>query len=204
MTLTRRQAILSTLFGTGYVGLRALAPGLPASFLLTPRRALAANPAPACGLAARAQYFVFNTSGGGDPINASVPGTYGDPGIVHSLDPAMAPTPLTLRGQAQTAAAPWATLPQAVLDRTCFWHLMTDTPVHPKEPDVLKLMGATYGGEMLPSLPAKNMAPCLGTIQSQPLVLGATSPAEGLSFGGAALPIVPALALKATLTNPMG
>jgi hypothetical protein len=201
---TRRQALLSTLFGTGYVGLRALATGLPAAFLLNPRRALAANPAPACGMAARAQYFVFNTLGSGDPINASVPGTYDDPKIVHSADPSMAPTPLKLRDQMFTAAAPWATLPQAVLDRTTFWHMMTNTPVHPKEPDVLRLMGSTYGGEMLPSLLAKNMAPCLGTIQTQPITVGATSPAEGLSFNGAALPIIPALALKATLTNPAG
>ena len=32
---------------------------------------------------------------------------------------------------------------------------MTNTPVHPKEPDVLKLMGTTYAGEMLPSLLAQ-------------------------------------------------
>jgi len=202
--LNRRQALLSTLFGTGYVGLRALATGLPAAFLLNPRRALAANPAPACGAAAKAQYFVFNTLGSGDPINANVPGLYDDPKITHSADPSMAPTPLKLRGQTFTAAAPWAQLPQPVLDRTTFWHLMTNTPVHPKEPDVLKLMGGTYGGEMLPSLLAKAMAPCLRTIQTQPLTLGATSPAEGLSYNGAALPIIPALALKATLTNPAG
>ena len=202
--LNRRQALLSTLFGTGYVGLRALATGLPAAFLLNPRRALAANPAPACGAAAKAQYFVFNTLGSGDPINANVPGLYDDPKITHSADPSMAPTPLKLRGQTFTAAAPWAQLPQSVLDRTTFWHLMTNTPVHPKEPDVLKLMGGTYGGEMLPSLLAKAMAPCLRTIQTQPLTLGATSPAEGLSYNGAALPIIPALALKATLTNPAG
>ena len=202
--LTRRQALLQTLFGTGLVGLRALATGLPAAFLLSPRRALAANPAPACGAQAKAQYFIFNTLGSGDPINANVPGMYDDPKITHSADPAMAPGPLKLRGQTVTAAAPWAQLPPAVLDRTTFWHLMTNTPVHPKEPDVLKLMGGTYGGEMLPSLLAKSMAPCLGTIQSQPLTLGATSPAEGLSYNGAALPIIPALALKATLTNPAG
>jgi hypothetical protein len=202
--LTRRQALLSTLFGTGYVGLRALATGLPASFLLNPRRALAANPTPTCGAATSAQYFVFNTCGSGDPINSSVPGTYDDPMVVHSADPSMAPTKLALRGQSYTAAAPWASLPQAVLDRTSFWHMMTNTPVHPKEPDVLKLMGGTYGGEMLPSVLAKQMAPCLGTIQSQPITIGATSPAEGLSFEGAALPIIPALALKSTLTNPAG
>jgi hypothetical protein len=202
--ITRRDAIMSTLFGAGCVGLRALATGLPPALLLNPRRALAA--APACGAAqqAKAQFIILNTSGSGDPINASAPGTYDDAAISHSLDPAMAPTALTLGGQATTAAAPWAALPQAVLDRTVFWHLMTNTPVHPKEPDVLKLMGSVYAGEMLPSLLAKQLAPCLNTIQAQPISLGATSPAEGLSYGGAALPIIPALALKATLTNTPG
>jgi hypothetical protein len=202
--ITRRNALMSTLFGAGYVGLRALATGLPASFLLNPRRALADAPAPACSNAAKAQFVIFNTSGGGDPINASVPGTYEDKGIVHSSDPSMAPAPLTIKGQPYTAAAPWATLPQNVLDRTSFWHMMTNTPVHPKEPDVLKLMGAAYQGEMLPSLLAKRLAPCLGTVQMQPITLGAASPSEGLTFGGQALPIIPALALKATLTNPAG
>ena len=197
--LTRRDTLLSSLLGTGLLGLRALASGLPVSVLVNPRRALAAA---ACSGAGKAQYFIFNTSGAGDPINASVPGTYEDPNIVHSADPAMAPTPLSILGQPYTAAAPWASLPQAVLDRTCFWHTMTNTPVHPKEPDVLKLMGATTNGEMLPSLLAKQMAPCLGTIQAQPITVGATSPSEGLSFSGAALPIIPALALKATLTSP--
>jgi len=117
--INRRQALLSTLFGTGYVGLRALATGLPVSFLLDPRRALAAVPAnPACPSSAGAQFVLFNTSGNGDPLNASVPGTYEDPNIVHSSDPTMAPTSLTIQGQKFTAAAPWATLPQNVLDRT--------------------------------------------------------------------------------------
>src|SRR4051812_23218325 len=202
--ITRRQAITSTLFGTGYVGLRALATGLPASFLLNPRRALAANPAAACNAPDKAQYIILNTSGQGDPINASVPGTYDDPAITHSGDPALAATSLTLRGRATMAAAPWAALPQAVLDRTTFWHLMTNTPIHPKEPEVLKLMGTTAAGEMLPSLLARYLAPCLGTIQTQPISVGATTPAEGLSYAGAAQPIIPALALKATLTAPAG
>ena len=199
--ITRRETLLSTLLGTGMLGLRALASGLPVSLLLNPRRALA-DAACAGAAAAKAQFFIFNTSGAGEPINASVPGTYDDPNIVHSADSTMAPTPLSILGQSYTAAAPWAALPQAVLDRTCFWHTMTNTPVHPKEPDVLKLMGATTNGEMLPSLLAKQLAGCLGTIQAQPITLGATSPSEGLSFGGAALPIIPALALKATLTSP--
>src|SRR5215471_8655735 len=188
--ITRREAILSTLFGAGCIGLRALATGLPASFLLNPRRALAAGAA-GCASTDKAQYIILSTSGGGDPINASVPGTYDDSAIAHSLDQSMVATPLTIRGQSFMAAAPWATLPQNVLDRTCFWHLKTNTPVHPKEPQVLELMGTTNAGEMLPSLLAKTVAPCLGTIQTQPISVGAGTPAEGLSFGGAALPIIP-------------
>ncbi len=202
--ITRRQALLSTLFGTGMIGLRALATGLPASLLINPRRALADMPASGCPDTSKAQFIIFNTSGQGDPINANVPGTYDDPKIAHSADPSMASTPIRIAGKTYTAAAAWAQLPQAVLDRTCFWHLMTNTPVHPKEPDVLKLMGATAAGEMLPSLLAKQLSACLGTIQTQPLCLGATTPAESLSFGGSALPIIPALALKSTLTSPAG
>jgi hypothetical protein len=116
----------------------------------------------------------------------------------------MAPTSLSINGQQYTAAAPWATLPQNVLNRTCFWHIMTNTPVHPKEPDVLKLMDSTLSDEMLPSILANQLAPALGTIQTQPISIGAASPSEGLTYGGQALPIIPALALKATLTSPAG
>ena len=201
--ITRRQALISTLLGAGGLGLRALATGLPASLLLNPRRALASPPPAGCS-ATTGQFIILNTSGNGDPINASVPGTYLDPKIAHSLDPSMVPTPLMIQGQTYTAAAPWAALPQAVLDRTCFWHTMTNTPVHPKQPDVLKLMETTAADEMLPSLLAQQLAPCLGTIQTEPISVGATSPSEGLTYQGRALPIIPALALKATLTTPAG
>ncbi len=202
--MTRRQGLKTTLLGAGLVGLRALATGLPPSLLLDPRRALGAGATPLCGSNAQAQYIIFNTSGLGDPINASVPGTYADPNIVHSPDPSMAATALTIAGQSTQAAAPWASLPQNVLDRTCFWHLMTNTPVHPEEPNVLKLMGVTAAGEMLPSLLARQLAPCLGTIQSQPICMGASTPSEGISYDGAPLPITPALALKATLASAPG
>src|SRR5262249_41758668 len=88
--------------------------------------------------------------------------------------------------------------------RTVFWHMMTGTSVHPKEPEALRLMGATQGSEMFPSVLAKHLAPCLGTIQPQPICVGALTPSESLSYAGAALPVIPALALKATLTNPAG
>ena len=93
MNLSRRDALMSTLFGASYVGLRALATGLPAAFLLNPRKALADVPEAGCAAASKAQFIIMNTSGQGDPINASVPGTYSDPKIVHSSDPTMAATP---------------------------------------------------------------------------------------------------------------
>src|SRR6185436_18831298 len=80
----------------------------------------------------------------------------------------------------------------------------TDTPVHSKEPHVLRLMGATPAREMLPSVLARQLAPCLGTVQPQPISVGALTPSENLSYGGAALPVIPPLALRATLANPQG
>jgi hypothetical protein len=205
MNITRRSALMTTLFGAGWMGLRALATGLPVSFLMNPRKALAdTGNGPACADASKAQYIIFQTSGNGDSINANVPGTYDDANIVHPSDPTMMGKSLTIGGKQYTAAAVWSTLPQNVLDRTTFWHIMTNTPVHPKEPQVLELMGATKQGEMLPSVLAKLMAPCLNTIQTQPISVGASSPSEALQFDGAALPIIPPVALRSTLLNPTG
>jgi hypothetical protein len=200
--ISRRDALLFTLFGAGYVGLRSVATGLPVSFLANPRKSLAARARD--GALPEPQYIILSTSGDGDSINACVPGTYEDPLIVHSRAPELAPKPLKLRDRAFDAAAPWSSLPQNVLDRTVFWHLMTDTPVHSKEPEVLRLMGATEKKEMLPSLLSKELAPRLGTIQTQPISVGALTPSEALSYGGAALPVIPPLALKATLASPAG
>lgn len=202
--LSRRDWLKQSLLGCGLLGLRAAATGLPVSLLANPRRALAEDALPVCADKTKAQYVIFATSSQGDPLNANAPGTYLDTKIVHSSDPRLAPAMLSLGGQAYKAATPWTTLPAEVLGRTSFWHLATGTPIHPKEPDVLKLMGATYAAEMLPSLLARQLAACLGTVQPQPIAIGATSPSEGLSYQGAALPIVPAQALKATLTSPAG
>jgi len=57
---------------------------------------------------------------------------------------------------------------------------------------------------MLPSLLARHLAPHLGTVQPQPISVGALTPSEALRYGGAALPVIPALALQATLTSPDG
>lgn len=203
MRPSRRQALLSTLLGAGRVGVRALATGLPPAFLADPRRALAQAASP-CPAPDKAQFIILSTSGDGDSINTCVPGVYEDPMIVHSPDAALAPGPLVLGERTFQAAAPWATLPRPALDRTVFWHLMTDTPVHSKQPEVLELMGATPKREMLPSLLSRHLAPCLGTVQPQPITVGALTPAESLHYAGAALPVIPPLALRATLASPTG
>jgi Protein of unknown function (DUF1501) len=202
ITFKRRSLLMSTLFGAGYLGLRALATGLPVSVLTHGRRALADTMAPTCIDKTKAQYFVMSTSYLGDPINANVPGSYDIPAITHSADPTMAPTKMTVGTVQTTAALPWAQLPSSILQRTTFWHIMSNTPVHPAEPQVLSLLDTTQSNEMLPSLISKQMAPCLNTIQAQPITVGATNPSEGLKFEGQALPIIPPLALKSTLTNP--
>ena len=67
--MNRRKMILSTLFGAGGVGLRALATGLPASFLADPRRALADLPGCAPD---QAQFIIFSTSAAGERPFSSV------------------------------------------------------------------------------------------------------------------------------------
>jgi hypothetical protein len=211
MKIDRRNVLSTALFGAGYLGLRSLATGIPTAILAKGQRAFA-DEMPLCAKA-KAQFVILATSGLGDPLNANAPGTYGTgplATIAHNMDPTMAATPVTIGTTETTAALPWAStevggqLPASVLQRMTVWHMMTNTPVHPREPDVLSLMDTTAPKEMLPSLLARQLAPCLGTIQNQPITLGATSPSEGLSFGGQALPIIPPLALKATLTNPTG
>jgi hypothetical protein len=205
MNFSRRQALLTTLFGAGAVGLRALATGLPVSLLLDPRKALAdPNCTPMPG---KAKYIIMSTSGGGDPINRNCPGTYEDANLKYHPNPAdgsMAPTSFTLNGHQVKAAKPWSTLPQSALDRTVFFHMATNTPIHPNEPQVLQLMGATQQHEMLPSLLAKAVAPNLCTVQPQPLSIGANGPSEALSYAGSPLPIIPPAALRDTLLNPAG
>lgn len=207
MKMNRRQALFTTLFGAGGVGLRALATGLPAAFFLDPRKAMAAGPdAGACGAGKPAQYFIVSINERGCPINATTPGTHGVPGVILAPSNAggvnMTPTKLSQNGVSVTGAYPWSTLPQAVLDRTLFFHMATNNNGHGELPSSLSLGDTSK--EMLPSLLAKATAASLHTIQSQPVVLGAVTPLEDVSFGGAPQPIIPPAALQDTLLNPSG
>ena len=199
----RRRAILNGLFGAGWLGLRALATGVPVAILANPRRALA-DDAAACFSKAKAQYLILSTSGSGDPLNANVPGTYAFPDIAHSLDPQMAKTPFKLGGSTVEAALPWSTLPQALLDRTSFFHHTTLTNSHANQPKVMKLMGATRRQEMLVSFFANQLAACFGTVQVEPVVVGASGSGEFLSYEGRVLPALAPTALRDTLANPAG
>ncbi len=201
MMLKRRDALMTALFGAGYVGLRALATGLPAWFIANPRKASA--DALTCALdATKLQSLIVSVSSNGDPINCNCPGTYEDTTAIHPQQAEVAPTTLMLGGKSYGAATPWGTLGDAVLARTAFFHHVTLSIVHGDQPKVMRLMGATSGGEMLVSAYAKHLAPCLGTVQTEPVSVGAGSnSSELVSFAGRSLPSVSPTQLRQLLTG---
>lgn len=201
--LNRRQLLLSALAGSGLVGLRAMATGLPISFLLDPKSARADG---TCASSAGAQFLILSMSANGDALNINVPGTYDLPasfasGTVNHSDPvdlSMTATPLTISGQKWTAAKPWSTLPQNILDRTVFFHHLTGTANHGELGRVLELFGALRRGQWLPSYFAKTLRACFNTVQVQPVTIGG----EQLSFEGQYLPKLTPTGLKAVLSGP--
>src|SRR5580692_686840 len=129
MMLKRRDALMTALFGAGYVGLRALATGLPAWFIANPRQASA--DALTCALdATKLQSLIVSVSSNGDPLNCNCPGTYEDTTAIHPQQAEVAPTTLMLGGKSYGAATPWGTLGDAVLARTAFFHHVTLSIVH--------------------------------------------------------------------------
>jgi hypothetical protein len=213
MPTTRREALLTALFGTGMIGLRALATGLPAWFLLNPRSATAQSLQCTIQSQANLQYLVVSTSSFGDPINCNCPGTYENANAVHPQQAEVAATQITLGGATYGAALPWAPtaaggqLDPAVLARTSFFHHTTGTTVHGDQPKVMKLLGSVSQGDMLVSSLARQLAPCLNTVQSDPVAVGASGNAsELLSSGGRMLPSISPLQLKQLLagsTSPL-
>jgi len=206
---SRRESLLAGLCGTGYIGLRALATGLPPWFLLNPRRATAQDLECMINAQNNKQYLIISTSSNGDPINCNCPGTYENANIIHPAVAEMAPQKVTVGGQSLGAALPWADpsvsggqLSSAVLARTTFFHYMTGTVVHGDQPKVMKMMGATSGGEMMVSAFAKHLATCFGTVQSAPIAVGAGGNAgELVSFSGRTLPSITPSQLKTLLTG---
>ena len=198
----RRETLLTGLFGAGYVGLRAMATGLPVWFLANPRKASAQDMTCALTNQGKAQFLILSCSSAGDSISCNCPGTYTNGAIIHPADATMAATPLMLGSTSVTAAAPWAALPAATLARTNFFHYATGATVHGDHPKAMRLLGQTANNEMVPSIYAKHLFPCLGTVQSEPVAVGAGGNAlEMLSFTGRTLPAISPTQLKQLLTG---
>ncbi len=199
MDKARRQFLMTTLFGAGGVGLRALATGLPAWFVLNPRAATAQDLK--CLLASNAQYLIVSASSAGDAINCNAPGTYDPGGVI--IHPTQFPaTPVTLGSTTVNGAPNWQSdLTDTTRARTAFFHHITGGLVHGDHPKVMAMTGDTANAEMYISNFAKHLAPCLGTVQAQPVVLGATSSLELVTFGGLTLPQISPTQLKQLLTG---
>jgi hypothetical protein len=208
MLFRRRDALMTTLFGAGHIGLRALATGLPAWFLANPRRATAQSLQCAIDAKANLQYLILSASSNGDPLNCNCPGTYDKTDIIHPQQAEVAATPVQLGSKTFTAALPWAStavggaLSPATLARTSFFHHLTRSTVHGDQPKVMKLLGATSGGEMVVSAFAKHLSGCFGTVQNEPISVGARgNSSELVSFSGRMLPSISPTQLKQLLTG---
>jgi len=197
MDESKRRFLRNSLYGAGFLGLRALATGIPMGILANPHKARADVP-PSCG--ASPQYLILATSGSGDPLNANVPGMFEDPGVYHPADPLMAPTAMTFGSRTLKAALPWTQLAPSILARTTFFHHGTYTNGHGDAPKVNRLMGAVKRQEMLVSVIAKNNASCLQTVQTQPAVLSRNL----ITFAGSVLPTLSPPNLQAVLAAPTG
>jgi hypothetical protein len=205
--LRRRDALLSSLFGA--VGLRALATGLPAWFIANPRRATAQSLSCAISAQQNLQYLIVSSSSLGDPINCNCPGTYEATDIIHPQQAEMAPVMLQLGRATYGAALPWAAsttaggqLDPSVFSRLAFFHHATGSSLHGDHPKVMKLMGLTSGSEMLVSAFAKHLAPCFGTVQAEPIAVGAgRNASELVSFSGRTLAAISPLQLKQVLAG---
>lgn len=193
--LSRRKLLLGSAFGAGLIGLRSLATGLPKAFLLDPRVAYAADPKPP-------QFLILATSGGGDPYNVNAPGSY-VAGTENNPHPELAEASVELGASSVKGAAAWNTLPAELRARLCFFHHATYTQAHPELYKVLMLHGAAKsksgnGQEMLPSVFASEASEALGTVQQEPVPLGA----ERLSFEGRALDNIAPSDLKSLFDQP--
>lgn len=165
--ISRRGALAALTTGVGGSLLaRSIATGIPAHILANPLEATAQD-------MPSGKFLILNSRNDGDPINCNVPGTYGHSDIVRSAAATMAETPMQLGSVSTTGAAVWAGLPQDVLDKSVFFHHATYTPVHGELGRVQTLMESTEQNDMLVSILCRELAPILGTVQADPVSLGA-------------------------------
>ena len=198
MKLTKRDLLRRALWGSGGLGLKALATGLPPAFLLHRRTAFAQGTPPPT-------YLILSNAQAGHPLNANSPGTYpvdpndpNDPitqiahptvaelgaaplgtinGVAYGAADFETPTDLVLGDTTLPAAGPWAALPAEMRNRTLFFHHATYANAHPEFGNVMKFHGAIKGSsgngqEMLSSFIAQENAEALGTLTNQPVNVG--------------------------------
>ena len=203
--INRRDLLRASALGTLYAGLRAASTGLPAWFLANPLKAGAADMACTLANVDKLQFLVASTSSAGDPISCNVPGTYEASAIIHPAQAEFASTPFDFGGgKTVNAAQIWSTLSEGVRTRTNFFHHVTGGLVHGDHPKVMRFLGSSSGGEMWPSIYAKRLAPCLGTVQAEPVSVGAGGNAlEQISFQGRTLAAITPTQLKQLLTGSM-
>lgn len=192
MSQTRREVLRHGLLGAGWVGLRAVATGLPIGLLLDPQRAeaLATSGSP------KARFLVLSLSTCGDPLNANVPGSYSAADIVHPSDPRLAATTLSIAGRKHQGARAWQQLGQKLLDRTVFFHHATLKTSHPSLPELLRVSGEL---ESAPMLFAKELGPKLQTVSAEPLLIGVD---EVVTVGNRRLGSVRPTELRDALLGP--
>lgn len=201
-SLSRRDALTAGLVGIGLTGLRAAATGLPAWFLANPRAASAQDMQCAITTMGKAQFLVVSASSAGDALSCNAPGTYDAAAIIHPTQAEFVKTNITLGSKTIAGAQIWSTLKADVLARTNFFHHLTGGLVHGDHPKVMRLMGNTTGGEMWPSIYAKHLFKCLGTVQAEPVAVGTGGNSlEQISFSGRTLSTVSPTQLKQLLTG---
>ncbi|MEL6339030.1 MAG: DUF1501 domain-containing protein [Myxococcota bacterium] len=198
--ISRRSLVLG---GGGLLMAKALATGLPTSFLNNWRFVDVAR----AQSASRPTFTLLALGGSGDPLNTNVPGMYPDPGddndsrrkIAHPSaeklgDQALGsvngieifprdfenPSEVRLGDVVALGAKPWAVLPEALRNRMRFIHHGTYANAHPEAASVRTFHGALkgpsgVGTESLPAFLAQETARALGTTVETPVAVGGPS-----------------------------
>ena len=207
--INRRHFLTQSLLASNALRLKALATGLPASFLL-------GAPLQASQAAMDAKYLMMSLRQDADPLGNNGPGMYGDPSnsndIRHEIDHASSadlgnnalgsingedifandfsnPSTISLGGQSALASKPWSKLPQAWLDNMSCLNIATGANAHPEFNAVLGFSGAVKGNdgtgsEYFPSLIAQETAASLGTLMPEPVIVGGkTYSSSGTKLG---------------------
>ena len=94
-SLQRRQWLHRMLFGSGLLGLRVIASGIPRTALARPETLLALSDEQAkaaISATENAQFLILSASDQGEPFNCNVPGLYDDANFKHPTADAMSAT----------------------------------------------------------------------------------------------------------------